>query len=58
LTVAEIFQLGVMISGVALLAMLIFGLSNRLAYINKYKEPYVYIRGAKREFLDSLPGLE
>jgi hypothetical protein len=58
LSAAEIFELGFVISIVALLAMLIFGLSNRLAFINKYKEPYVYVRGAKREFLDSLPEFE
>jgi len=54
LSAAQIFDMGVAISGVAILAMLIYGLSNRLAYINKFKDPYIYVRGAKREFLDSL----
>jgi len=58
LTVAEIFKLGVLISVVALLIMVILGLSSRLAYVGKFKEPYIFVRGAKSEFLDSLNEFE
>ena len=54
LFVAEIFEYGLIISLVLFLAMVIIGFSNRLAYIARYKDPYIYVKGAKREFLDSL----
>lgn len=58
ITAADISQLGLVVSTVTLLGMVIFGLLNRLAYISKYKEPYIYVRGAKSDFLDSLDGFE
>lgn len=51
-------QYGTLITMISLLAMLIYGMVNRLAYVAKYKEPYIYVRGAKPEFLESLESFE
>lgn len=50
----DIFEYGLLLSGVVILAMVIIGFSNRLVYVSRYKDPHIYVRGAKREFLDSL----
>ena len=54
LTAADVYNYGILLSGVVLLAMMIYGLSNRLAYVAKYKDPYIHVKGAKSEFLKSL----
>ncbi|MEJ2361366.1 MAG: hypothetical protein P8Z75_08060 [Gammaproteobacteria bacterium] len=58
ITAADISQLGMVVSVLVLLVMTIFGLANRLAIVTKYKEPYIYVRGAKSRFLDSLNEFE
>lgn len=58
ITLANISQLGVVVSVLVLLVMTIFGFSNRLAIVSKYKEPYIYVRGAKSHFLKSLNEFE
>jgi len=45
---------GYLLSGIAVFAMIIIGFSNRLAYISRYKDPHIYVKGAKQAFLDSL----
>lgn len=57
-TATDISQLGAVVSVLALLVMIIFGFSNRLAIVSKYKEPYIYVRGAKSRFLKSLNEFE
>jgi len=54
LAVAEIFELGALISVAIILVMFVFGLSNRFAFIGTFKDPYIHVRGAKKAFLDSL----
>ena len=54
LSMANIFKYGYVISIITLLAILIIGWFGRLAYITKYKNPLIFIKGARREFLDSL----
>jgi len=51
-------EYGFLVITTSLLAMLIYGMSNRLAYVAKFKEPYIYVRGAKSEFLESLESFE
>jgi len=51
-------EYGLLVITTSLLAMLIYGMSNRLAYVAKFKDPYIYVRGAKSEFLESLDGFE
>jgi len=51
-------QFGVIIIIISLITMLIYGMSNRLAYVAKFKDPYIYVRGAKSEFLESLESLD
>lgn len=58
LTASDTYNQGWMISSLALLLMLAYGLFNRFAYVSKYKEPYIYVRGAKSEFLDSLDAFQ
>jgi len=55
---AEISEFGLVASLVLVLVMVIIGFSNRIAYIARYKDPYIYVKGAKREFLDSLNEFE
>jgi len=58
LTFANIYEFGALIGLAILLVMVIFGFSNRLAYIGRFKDPYIHVRGAKKAFLDSLDEFE